>query len=398
LRAYVEERLGFSASVIEKFKGLFTPPAATTEIVQGWLKTSKLPSEAFVWLKLDKAGHKLLENGQFATWVKYVDRFNKQNPNEPTTVIATLASHYSSQELTKILEAAKKVPGTTKLSTRLEGELRWMSKDSPAQYFTRLALDKQGNKLLESPELTTWINYMKLFNKDNPNRQTSLVAMLTKSYGDDGLVKILEAARKVPKTATTAKRLEAEQVQLWLKNEKTPNSVFQLLKLHLADDQLLTSPQLTTWLNYMKLFNREYPDKQTTLITTLSTNYGAKELAGMLMSAQKVSSTKDVATKLQTEQLKFWADKRILPDETFIYLGLDKTGDALLANPLFLTWVDYADSFLARGLNLKMAVIKTLDTHYTAGELAKMVKAAMKVPKTEAAAKRVEAEMFRAGY
>jgi hypothetical protein len=70
----------------------------------------------------------------------------------------------------------------------------------------------------------------------------------------------------------------------------------------------------------------------------------------------------------------------------------------LLANPLFLTWVDYADSFLARGLNLKMAVIKTLDTHYTAGELAKMVKAAMKVPKTEAAAKRVEAEMFRAGY
>jgi hypothetical protein len=274
--------------VIEKFKGLFTPPAATTEIVQGWLKTSKLPSEAFVWLKLDKAGHKLLENGQFATWVKYVDRFNKQNPNEPTTVIATLASHYSSQELTKILEAAKKVPGTTKLSTRLEGELRWMSKDSPAQYFTRLALDKQGNKLLESPELTTWINYMKLFNKDNPNRQTSLVATLTKSYGDGGLVKILEAARKVPKTATTARRLEAEQVQLWLKNEKTPNSVFQLLKLHLADDQLLASPQLTTWLNYMKLFNREHPDKQTTLITTLSTNYGAKELAGMLMSAQKV--------------------------------------------------------------------------------------------------------------
>ncbi|OWZ00388.1 Avirulence (Avh) protein, partial [Phytophthora megakarya] len=66
----------------------------------------------------------------------------------------------------------------------------WISKGaSTDDVFKLLTLDKAADNLLANPKLNTWINYMKRFNKENPEQKTSLIATLTAYYGDVGLAK-----------------------------------------------------------------------------------------------------------------------------------------------------------------------------------------------------------------
>ncbi|KAE9053931.1 hypothetical protein PF002_g33341, partial [Phytophthora fragariae] len=53
-------------------------------------------------------------------------------------------------------------------------------------------------------------------NEENPTKRASLIATLTAQYGDDGLAKIIEAAKRVPSTEDIAKRVQTEQLQSWL--------------------------------------------------------------------------------------------------------------------------------------------------------------------------------------
>ncbi|KAG4247681.1 hypothetical protein PC116_g4534 [Phytophthora cactorum] len=88
-----------------------------------------------------------------------------------------------------------------------------------------LQLHKSGNALLNNPQLSVWMGYMNLFNKVNPTKKTSMVAALTAHYGDQGLTRIIEAAKKVPTTSTMAKHLQTEQIQRWMADKKTPEAL-----------------------------------------------------------------------------------------------------------------------------------------------------------------------------
>ncbi|GMF27328.1 unnamed protein product [Phytophthora lilii] len=98
----------------------------------------------------------------------------------------------------------------------------WLKiKRSPDAIFKVYELNKLGDKVLTSPQLAIWKNYLQAFNKENPTKKTSLISAISTSYGDDGAYKILQAAKQVAETKSTAKKLEIEQVQYWLKNEKS---------------------------------------------------------------------------------------------------------------------------------------------------------------------------------
>ncbi|KAG3139659.1 hypothetical protein PI124_g8638 [Phytophthora idaei] len=131
--------------------------------------------------------------------------------------------------------------------------------------FKALALDSAADSILANPQLQSWIGYMKLFNKEHPMKQTSLVTTLASHFEYDGLAKIIEAAKAVPKTAKLAKRLEFELIQPWLAQEKNPDEVFQLLKLDVMRYDLFEKPELFTWVKYVDDFNKMYPEKETTL-------------------------------------------------------------------------------------------------------------------------------------
>ncbi|KAG6616538.1 putative secreted RxLR effector peptide protein [Phytophthora cinnamomi] len=133
---------------------------------------------------------------------------------------------------------------------------RWLAGGNTVDdVFKLLKLNKAGDDLLISPLLDTWSTYMQIANKENPAKKTTLFATLTAHYSDNGLARMIEAAKKVKSKANTAKRVEVTQIQTWLGNKQTPGDVFKLLKLNNAVDDVLTSPALNTWSNYLNVFN-----------------------------------------------------------------------------------------------------------------------------------------------
>ncbi|KAG3199276.1 hypothetical protein PC128_g5379, partial [Phytophthora cactorum] len=78
--------------------------------------------------------------------------------------MSVLATHYNNDGLVKLLESARNAPRSSKLVKRLEAEQKWLTKETPDDLFKRLKLDKMENDVLISPQLKTWINYMKEYN------------------------------------------------------------------------------------------------------------------------------------------------------------------------------------------------------------------------------------------
>ncbi|GMF27326.1 unnamed protein product [Phytophthora lilii] len=368
-----------------------------TQQIQFWLKNDKSPGDVFMFLELTKAGDKILSNPQFITWLNYADNLTSKYGKE-TWPIATLTDYYSDLPLLKMLNAAKQVPETESIATRLLAEQvqNWLKiKRSPDAIFKVYELNKLGDKVLTSPQLAIWKNYLQAFNKENPTKKTSLISAISTSYGDDGAYKILQAAKQVAETKSTAKKLEIEQVQYWLKNEKSPEEVFKLTVFGRTGDDLLSSPELSSWTKYLKLFNNEYSDKSTTLIATLSKVYGDEGLIKMLAAAKKVPTTSRMAANLEKAQVQYWLDTRKSTDDVFTLLKLDKGGDDLFRNPLFTNWIKYVDDYHSIYLEEKASLIRVLKKHYTNAVLARMIIDGTLLPSTKHTAQRLQAELFK---
>ncbi|KAI9982065.1 hypothetical protein PInf_007953 [Phytophthora infestans] len=106
-----------------------------------------------------------------------------------------------------------------------------------------------------------------------------MASVLTLRYGDDVLAEMLAAAKMSRKTKSIANKLEAAQVNNWMATGQSTDEVFKLLKLHLAGDDLFARTQLSTWITFMKRFNKDFADESTTLLSTLSKHYKDGDLA-----------------------------------------------------------------------------------------------------------------------
>nr|QMU24868.1 PaRXLR44 [Phytophthora agathidicida] len=98
-------------------------PAATkfkNEVVEGWLDSMVYPSSIFKSLELDKAGDGLLTSPLLASWVQYMEAFNKNFPREKTTMIENFTKGYGDEKLASMLQVAKKASGTEELAKNLQ--------------------------------------------------------------------------------------------------------------------------------------------------------------------------------------------------------------------------------------------------------------------------------------
>ncbi|KAL3663838.1 hypothetical protein V7S43_011251 [Phytophthora oleae] len=279
-----------------------------------------------------------------------------------------------------------------KLTDELDASLK--AGKSADDVFKLLALDKAGD-LLANPKLNEWITYMKAFNHKTPAERTTVIATLTAHYGDDGVAKIVEAAKQVRKTAGLAKRVQAEQTQRWLVDGKTPTEVFKLLKLDDAETQLFAQPQIVTWAKYFDDFYKINPKEETTLFTFLKPHYDQATLAHMLITAEKVPTTKNIATRVQAELTSLWLTDKIQPADVFKLLKLDEIGMSLLRNPIFNAWVKYTDDFRKFHFGTKLTTISVLGKFYQDDVLAKMILTASKHSSTSKIARRLYTEQLR---
>ncbi|GMF10004.1 unnamed protein product [Phytophthora lilii] len=238
--------------------------------------------------------------------LRYTDELDEERAGLPVSAAEKVTSSLASSEVT---------------SSTL---IRWINdKKSMDAVFTRLKLTNAGDKLFENPVFLTWLNYADELSA-KLGKKTSPITTLTAQYGDETLSKMISAAKTVPATKDIATKMQVEQIQLWLRNGKSPVDVFKLLGLSTARNDLLASPELSTWTKYMKLFNNEYPEKKTTLIATLSTTYGDEAVSKILDAAKKVPSTERIATSLEKARLQYWFDQGKTIASVFTLLKLDK--------------------------------------------------------------------------
>ncbi|GMF45862.1 unnamed protein product [Phytophthora fragariaefolia] len=284
---------------------------------------------------------------------------------------------------------------TFKSTTYLDDELKALldSGKTADDALKVLALDKAVDDLLSNPKLEQLTSYVKHFNEQNPTKQTTLIATLTAHFGDEGLAKIIEKAKQVQGTEATANRMQAEQLQGWLGEGKSADDVFKLLKLNEASENLLSNSLLETWTSYMKLFNKQYPKKRTSLISTLMANYGNKDLAEILGRATHVDETSALANRLETEQVYLWLEEKPTPNEIFKMLELNTARYTLFDKPQVNSWMKYTVAYNSKFPKAKATFLSSLEHFkYTDEELISMLIAAKNVPRTEAIAKRIQSE------
>ncbi|KAG7376354.1 hypothetical protein PHYPSEUDO_013699 [Phytophthora pseudosyringae] len=190
------------------------------------------------------------------------------------------------------------------------------------QAFTLLQLDKAGENLFSHAEFKSWTKYMGTINKEHPS--AAMAASLSARYGDEGLQKMLEAAKEVPRTQKIATKLQVAQLESWASTSKPANDVLTLLKLDGGVEKLLTNPNLNFLATYTTLFNKNHPGKETTMISTLTTYYGDKSVAKMLQAAKKVPSTEKMAKELQTAQFSQWLKEGAQPAQVLKMLKLNQ--------------------------------------------------------------------------
>lgn len=224
-----------------------------------------------------------------------------------------------------MLAAAAKNPNTKEAAAVLQARQikGWLSYNlDPDDIFKLMKLDQASNNLFDNPTLTAWTNYLAAFNKKNPRKETTSLQGFTKSYGEEGFLKILASADD--SVGTT--KCKEELAKGWLDEPTHPANIFKFLKLDEAGDDLLTNPLLSTWALYVQEFNKKYPFAKATMIQTFSKSYSEEKVAVMIQAATKNPETEKFAKDRQTAQFKQWMVDEKTPDDVFKkVLMLDST-------------------------------------------------------------------------
>ncbi|KAG6612043.1 Avirulence (Avh) protein [Phytophthora cinnamomi] len=221
----------------------------------------------------------MLENPKFKTWAAFMSATNKQNLD--AAMISALSTRYSDDVLSQMIIAAKQVPDTKELATKLQaGQASiWLSSEKSADdVFSLLKLNKANGNVLDNSEFAAWTKYVDDLNKNDVEKPALMMSStLASRYSDEAIMKMVEAAKTAPDTKCIAKRLETVQPPRWLSSNKSPVDMFKRFGLK-ADENLLTNPKSNSWVKYLHDSNTKNPEEKTTMLATFTAYYGDEGL------------------------------------------------------------------------------------------------------------------------
>uniref|UniRef100_H3GEX7 RxLR effector PexRD54 WY domain-containing protein n=1 Tax=Phytophthora ramorum TaxID=164328 RepID=H3GEX7_PHYRM len=345
-----------------------------------------------------KSGGLLFYDPQFAVWIKYVDDLSAKYPAKATSAISTLRTQYGDDALYKLLESAKWVPGQESLATRLQAEQmqHWATVGkNPDDVFRLFDLQKAGSSLLTNRKFNSWVTYVDDLNTLNPEKAASTIPTLTTYYRDYILFKMLDAAKKSDETMSIATKLEAQQLQGWLRSGKSPDNAFVQMGLGNVEDNLMASPLFSTWVKYLDDFNAQYPTKETTLLHLLTKRFEDEPLAKIIASGKTLDSTKALATRLENQQMQVWLANGKSSDDVFTLLKLDKAEENFFGNPLYKTWSSYMSVYNNKHPGEQTNLFKILTVHYNDRGLIRILEEAKKSPHLESTASKLQTEKIQ---
>ncbi|OWZ07667.1 RxLR effector protein [Phytophthora megakarya] len=385
-----EER-GVFSSLTEKTKSLLTSKTSATT-VESLIAKNRSPKDALTRLQLSKAGTNLLEKPQFKTWIYYMEKLNKENPDE--VIIATLKSQYkfSDDVLSRMIIKAKRNPETKDIATKLqEAQLKiWNNAQTQTDdVFKLLQLNRAGRSPFKSPEFSVWTKY--LHDIKAPYQDKIILSTLSSHYTDDVVSQMLISARKRPETEEMATKLQLEQLQVWTSKGTPTDDVYNFLQLNRAGDKLFDTPEFALWVKYLDDRVVTYKDK--IVFSTLSAHYSDDVLSQMIVAAKKIPSTENIATKLQADQLRVWLSKEKSADDVFKLLQLNKADDKLFDSSEFTLWSKYLDDLGLDGVNKEKTIAASLSDNIPDESLLKLIDTA-RITKNRNLAKKIEEAQY----
>ncbi|CAI5728901.1 unnamed protein product [Peronospora farinosa] len=347
-----------------------------------WLNNKISAYDVFVLLKLNKADDNLLTHPLFPYWSTYVKRVSAKYHQKKLSVVDILTpKYYSDVDLARLIVAAKK--GSTPNDAVLELEKAQMeywlnNKISSHDAFGLLKLNKAEDGLA-SPLFSYWITYVKRFNKGNAGESKIVFDVLMSEFGDVALARLIVNAKKNKENEEINKNAVAlgeEQLKYWLRKGESIDEVFEMLRLHTVEDSVLTNPVFNQWYSYFEMVNKKHGNKESVID---------------FLSSKKGTSFEDFM-KDELEKANLGTKSRV--DELFVDLRLERVGDGLFTDPLFIFWRACLEKFNgAHPKKSRTSVIQSLRTVYGDKGLADLIRAEEKVTKSSEYASRLENDL-----
>ncbi|KAL4166331.1 hypothetical protein KRP22_013594 [Phytophthora ramorum] len=292
----------------------------------------------FAKLMAGKTESEVLESPQFLKWVRSVTKsYSKNSEAGDLAMVSTLKTHYGDEAFVNLITAAKEKTSLRAIAGRLEeAQLKTWVNDGKTvdNVYNLLKLNLEGNDILKSPMLTTWISYTAKLDEDP---YQLLLVKLMKRYDDATLTKMFVAAKRGHATWSIGTKLEEVQLKSWLSDGKTADDVFKLLQLNKDGDTIFASSVWSVWSSYLTKLDKENVDEL--MFVVLKKHYGGDEgVAKMVSVANKEASTKDIGRKLEEE---LWRSQGKDGDDIFKLLKLDEEGQKFFESPALSTWISY---------------------------------------------------------
>ncbi|KAJ8527467.1 hypothetical protein ON010_g14797 [Phytophthora cinnamomi] len=248
----------------------------------------------------------------------------------------------------------------------------------PKYVFDLFKLDKAEDKLLDSPQFSTWAKYSDDFFK-NGDLDAAAFKSMHSSYNDEKLATMILAAEKNPSTKKIAHWTEESLFKGWMVR-MTPGDVFRGLHLEKTKNKVFETPLFGYFQKYMDRITEGMRDKDSMMISAMTSGFGDEDLASVLIAAKKVPSTEKLATKLQAGQIHFISGQlsRRHPHQ-----------------PVAYTWASYLEAFNAkRPLSERESMVSIFRASFSDEELVTMLIAAKEVPSTKKMATDLEAALL----
>ncbi|KAL3659242.1 hypothetical protein V7S43_015820 [Phytophthora oleae] len=330
-----------------------------------WMAEGRNVDNVYNLLKLDEAGGNLLKKPELGAWISYTTKLDK-DPYD--LLLFKLKPRYDDAGLANMLVLAKNDPATRTIAEKLETlqlEKWFKQKKSMIDVFKFLKLNEEGSTLLKSPALSTWVAYAKMLNKD-PDELLFLAIKQT-GFDDAALARMIGTAKQDVNTGAIAAKMEELQINKWSTADKTGDDIFQLLGLKKEGNGVFESPVWGTWVSYL---NKHEVDADEVMFTVLRAQYGDERLTKLVAKASEVTSTKEIAAKLQMD---VWHMHGQTSDEVFKILKLNKMGDKVFESTELRTWVAYVRKLSSYKRPNEFLPITQLEQRYGTAKLARML-------------------------
>ncbi|EEY63039.1 secreted RxLR effector peptide protein, putative [Phytophthora infestans T30-4] len=199
------------------------------------------------------------------------------------------------------------------------------------------------------------------------------------------------------KTLVTPLVVTPDIIRRWLKKEKSAASAFQRMHLQDAGDDLFLNEQFFKWVSYVDEFKVVTKNEKLNPISTLAAKYGDNSLYKLIEKARESTNvkTKEMATHLQAEQVRYWIDTRKDPSDVF--QPKIKSSQDIFSNPEFRSWVKYVDDLNAKYPEHTVSMVPALRKYATDGDLLQLTLKAKKIDATKASQRGWRTMCFTSG-